>query len=246
MHPVICHIGSFPVYAYGLFLAIGVFVSAWLLASEAKRIGVDQETVYDLVFWVVLWGIIGARFFYVFLNLSYFIQNPLEIVMLQKGGLAWQGSFIGGLACGIVFLRRKHIPVWKFLDVTAPYIALGHAIGRIGCLLNGCCYGKAASWGLFFPVWGERLIPTQIFMSLGQIIIFLLLRAFSSKAKFKGQVFVWYLILSSVERFSVEFFRADHELYAGLSVFQYVCIGIFWAGIIMDRYLQHRQVSKRS
>ncbi len=116
MHPIFCQIGPFSVYSYGLFLAIGVFVSSWLLASEAKRIGVSRDTVYDLAFWVVLFGIVGARLFYIFLNFSYFIQNPAEIIMLQKGGLAWQGSFIGGLASGVVFLRRKNIPLWKFLD----------------------------------------------------------------------------------------------------------------------------------
>lgn len=233
-------IGSFAIYAYGLFLAIAVFVASSLLAVEARRMGVSRDVIYDLAFWVVLWGIIGARLFYIFLNLSYFVHEPLEIIMLQKGGLAWQGSFIGGMISGVVFLRRKNIPVWKFLDITAPFIALGHAIGRIGCLLNGCCYGKPAAWGLFFPVWGERLIPTQIFMSVGQIIIFLLLRAFASKARFEGQVFVWYLILSSVDRFSVEFFRADHELYAGLSIFQYVCIMIFLVGLFIDHRLRRR------
>ncbi len=244
MHPIVCQIGSFPVYSYGLFLAIGVFVSSWLLASEAKRIGVSRDTVYDLAFWVVLCGIAGARLFYVLLDLSYFIQDPLEIIMLQKGGLAWQGSFIGGLIGGVIFLRRKSIPLWKFLDITAPYIALGHAIGRIGCLLNGCCYGKTAAWGLFFPVWDARLIPTQIFMAIGQICIFILLKVFSSKARFEGQVFVWYLILSSVERFTVEFFRGDHELFWGLSVFQYVCIAIFLAGLFTDHYLKRTREVK--
>jgi phosphatidylglycerol:prolipoprotein diacylglycerol transferase len=238
MHPVICEIGQFHIYSYGLLLAIGVFVSTWLLASDALRMGVKKDVVYDLAFWVVLCGIIGARFFYIFLNLDHFLQNPTEIVMLHKGGLAWQGSFIGGLVSGIIFLRSKKIPLWPFLDIAAPYIALGHAIGRIGCLLNGCCYGKPAVWGLFFPVWGERLVPTQIFMSVGQIGIFLLLKAFSAKARFEGQVFIWYLMLSSVERFSIEFFRADHELYWGLSIFQYVCVVIFLAGMATGHYLK--------
>jgi len=145
MHPIFCQIGPFSVYSYGLFLAIGVFVSSWLLASEAKRIGVSRDTVYDLAFWVVLFGIVGARLFYIFLNFSYFIQNPAEIIMLQKGGLAWQGSFIGGLASGVVFLRRKNIPLWKFLDRThrlfAQWLLLWEARG-VGAFFS--CLGSAS------------------------------------------------------------------------------------------------------
>lgn len=235
MFPVICHIGPVPVYSYGLMLALAVFVSSVLLAKDALRLGISRETIYDLVFWVVVCGIIGARVFYVLLNLDFFLRSPVEILMLPKGGLAWQGSFAGGLLAGIVFIRRKKLPLWPLLDMSAPYIALGHAIGRIGCLLNGCCYGKPVIWGLYFPVWEERLIPTQIFMSLGQLVIFLLLRwrISTGTGGRDGQIFILYLLLSSVERFGIEFFRADHELYCGLSIFQYISMAIFAIAIIV-------------
>ena len=239
MFPVICHLGPVPVYSYGLMLAIATLVTGLLVTRDAKsRLGIHPDIVYDLVFWVVLFGIVGARVFYVFLNWGYFFAEPLEIVMVQKGGLAWQGSLLAGLFTGVVFLKRKKVPLWKFLDIAAPYIALGQAIGRIGCLLNGCCYGKPAAWGIYFPVLEARLIPTQIFMSLGQVAIFLLLRALQPKARRNGQVFVWYLMFSAVERFAVEFFRADHELYFGLSVFQYICVGIFVAALMVNARLK--------
>ena len=238
MHPIICKLGPIPIYSYGLMLAIAVMAASWLTARDAEaKLGVKRENVYDLAFWVILSGIIGARIFYIFLNLDYFFAAPLEVVMIQKGGLAWQGSLIAGFAAGIVFLKKNKIPLRKFLDVVAPYIALGHSIGRIGCLLNGCCYGKPAPWGLYFPVWDERLIPTQLFMSVGQITIFLILRALQPRAKYDGQVFVWYLMLSSIERFTVEFFRADHEVYWGLSIFQYVCIGLFVIALAVNAKL---------
>ncbi len=233
MFPVICHIGPVPVYSYGLMLALGVFVSSHLLARDARRIGIAPDVIYDLVFWVVICGIIGARLFYVLLNPDIFFGTPLEILMLQKGGLAWQGSFAGGMLAGVVFIRRHKLPLWPLLDAVAPYIALGSAIGRIGCLLNGCCYGKPAAWGLYFPVWEARLVPTQAFMSLGQLAIFIILRWFQTKKTGPGRVFVAYLLLSSVERFVIEFFRADHVLYGGLSIFQYVCVGIFIAALIV-------------
>jgi len=239
MHPIICKIGPVVLYSYGLMLAIAVMVTSWLVARDASaKLKVKRDDVYDLVFWVVLGGIIGARIFYVFLNLALFSASPIEIIMIHKGGLAWQGSFIVGLAVAVVYLRKKKIPVLRFFDIAAPYLALGHAIGRIGCFLNGCCYGKAAAWGIYFPVWEERLIPTQLFMSAGQVAIFFILRALQPGAKRDGQVFVWYLMLSSVERFVVEFFRADHDLYGGLSIFQYVCIGIFIAALIVHARLE--------
>jgi phosphatidylglycerol:prolipoprotein diacylglycerol transferase len=228
MYPKLFSFGPFTLYSYGLMLALAVLLSGGLLAREAgKRMGIARDVVYDLVFWVVLSGIAGARLFYVFLNLKYFISSPLEIVMLWNGGLAWQGSFFGGLAAFVVYLRKKNIPVWRFLDLAAPYVALGHAIGRVGCLLNGCCYGKPVAWGLVFPSFDVAVHPTQVYMSLTQLVIFVLLRIAASRNFRDGQIFVWYLLLSSIDRFFIEFFRADHLLYAGLSIFQYVCLVVF-------------------
>lgn len=228
MYPKLLSFGPFTLYSYGLMLALAVLLSGGLLAREAgKRMGIARDVVYDLVFWVVLAGIAGARFFYVFMNLKYFISSPLEIPMLWNGGLAWQGSFLGGLIAFLVFLRRKNIPVWRFLDLAAPYVALGHAIGRIGCLLNGCCYGKPAAWGIVLPSLDTPVHPTQVYMSLTQLIIFVLLKTGASRNFRDGQIFVWYLLLSSIDRFVIEFFRADHLLYAGFSIFQYVCLAVF-------------------
>jgi len=240
MHPLIAHIGHFPVYSYGFLLAVAILTSSYLLARDAARIGIARDVIYDLVFWVVISGICGARLFYVGLNLEFFMAQPLEILMLQKGGLAWQGSFAGGLAGTIIFTRKHGLALWPLLDTAAPYIALGHAIGRIGCLLNGCCYGKAAAWGLYFPVWEERLIPTQLFMSLAQLFIFFLLRLFQRREGFQGRVFVLYLLFSSIERFGIEFFRADHELYFGLSIFQYVCVSIFFIALAIYARLKNK------
>ncbi len=238
MFPIICKIGPVPVYSYGLMLALAVLATSWLVARDAHaKLALKKDDVYDLVFWVVLAGIAGARLFYVLLNWRQFVSSPLEIVMLQNGGLAWQGSLLAGLLAVVLYIRKKGWPLWKFLDLASPYVALGQAIGRIGCLLNGCCYGKPAVWGLYFPVWGERLQPTQIYMSAGQIAIFLLLRALQPKAKRDGQVFVWYLMFSAIERFIVEFFRADHDLYYGLSLFQYICFGIFIAALAANTWL---------
>jgi phosphatidylglycerol:prolipoprotein diacylglycerol transferase len=242
MHPIICSIGPFSVYSYGLMLALAVITASFFTAREAKKHGIAKDVVYDLAFWVVLWGILGARVFYVFLNVDYFREAPLEILMLQKGGLAWQGSLVAGTLAGILFILKKKLPLLMLLDIAAPFIALGHAIGRIGCFLNGCCYGKPSVWGIYFPVWHDRLLPTQLYMVAGELTVFLILRMLQKRSGHPaGRLFMFYLILSSLERFIVEFFRADHVvLWGGLSIFQYVCVLIMGAAIIINTRLSSR------
>ena len=221
-------------------LALAVLVCTYLLSRDAKRCGMSKDTAYDLVFWCMLWGIIGARIFYIFIVWSYYSNNLLEMFMLQKGGLSWQGGFLGGALAGVWFVRRKKLSLKPLLDLVAPYIALGQSIGRIGCFLNGCCYGKPVSWGIYFPTHGERLHPTQLYETAGLFIIFLILKL-QRPVPFKGtglqrsgSIFVLYLVLAGLERFVVEFFRADHDiLWLGLSLAQFVALGVMAAGLIL-------------
>ncbi len=199
-----------------------------------------MDTFLDMIFWVVLGGILGARIFFVILNFPYFLDNPVEILMVHHGGLAWQGSLIAGTIVGIIFVRMKKWDPVRVLDLSAPYLALGQSIGRVGCFLNGCCYGKEASWGIYFPVHDARLHPTQLYSTIGLFFVFLFLRAYRAKAR-PGDVFVLYLVLASVLRFIVEFFRADHyAFFAGLSVFQWVCLGILAVAFSLRAWVIHR------
>lgn len=234
MHSVLFQIGPLTVYSYGVMIALAVLVCAWGLSRDAKVYKIPAEAVYDLIFWTVAWGILGARLFYVMLTWEYFSQRPFEIVMLQQGGLSWQGGFIGGVAAGLWFVKKKKLPLRVFLDLVAPYIALGQSIGRIGCFLNGCCYGKPAAWGIYFPSHEARLHPTQLYETAGLFLIFLILKWSSKKSHHAGMIFVLYLWLAAIERFTVEFFRADHDtLWLGLSLFQYISLAIFFAGIFL-------------
>jgi phosphatidylglycerol:prolipoprotein diacylglycerol transferase len=241
MHPILFTIGHITIYSYGVMLALAVLVCTYLLSIDAKRIHISRETAYDLVFWCMLWGIIGARIFYVFIEWPYFSSNLLEIPMLQKGGLAWQGGFLGGALAGVWFARRKKLSLRPLLDLAAPYIALGQSIGRIGCFLNGCCYGKPVGWGIYFPTYNARLYPTQLFECAGLFIIFLILKRANGKPHQAGFIFVFYLWLAAIERFIVEFYRADHDLlWLNLSLAQFVALGVFAAGIIMAVILRRK------
>ncbi len=233
MFPIICKIGPLTVYSYGLMLAIGVILCAFLLSKEIKNTDITMDFILDLIFWVVLFGILGARIFYILLNLEFYMNHPAEIIMIHKGGLAWQGSLILGSLTGGIFIKRKGLELLRILDLTAPYIALGQSIGRIGCFLNGCCYGKEVAWGIFVPIHGANLHPTQIYSTVGLFCIFLFLKAYRNKAS-SGGIFILYLIFASALRFIVEFFRADHQtFFIGLSIFQMVCLSLIIVALIL-------------
>ncbi len=225
MYPILLKIGSFTIYSYGVMMAIAVLVCSALLSRDAKKFNIPSEVIVDFVFWVVLAGILGARIFYVLLNLDYFTADPVEIIRIQNGGLAWQGGLVVGLTTAIFMIRQRKLPFWPTADLMAPYVALGHSIGRIGCFLNGCCYGKEVPWGIYFPVHGARLHPTQLYESVSLFLIFLILKKAQTKNFHTGKVFVLYFLLASLERFVVEFFRADHTiLFLGLSLFQWISL----------------------
>jgi phosphatidylglycerol:prolipoprotein diacylglycerol transferase len=215
MHPVICKIGPFTVYSYGLMLAVAFFVGASLAARQARKENVDPDIIFNLCFISFISGVAGGRIFYVVENLSYYLKNPLHIFMLQEGGLAWFGGLITGVFCGILYLKAKKISVYKALDIVAPYLALAQAIGRIGCLLNGCCFGRTR-------------IPVQIYASLLLFSIFIALKFLQGRPHWQGKIFFSYLLLYSIKRFFIEFLRVDNpKVFLGLTLFQGLSIVIF-------------------
>lgn len=219
-------------------LAVAVVVCSFLARRDAKKIGIAPDIISDLFFWVVVGGIIGARIFYILTFLPMFIENPLEMIMIQHGGLSWQGGLILGGLSGIWFVKRKKLELFKILDLIAPYVALGQAIGRIGCFLNGCCYGKPVAWGVHFPQLAEPVYPTQLFDAVGLLIIFFILKWYQNQTKIQGKVFVMYLFSAVTLRFMIEFFRGDHaETYFGLSIYQLVCIVLLFFAFALNRKL---------
>lgn len=228
MHPEICTIGPFTVYSYGLMLAFAFLISIGLAGIQAKKTGLSAEFIFNLGFIAMVFGIIGARLFYVAENPKSYLQHPMEIFMLQYGGLSWFGGLFLGSLSAVAYLKMKRQPVYRTLDLLAPFIALAQAIGRIGCLLNGCCYGKASIFGLYFPVHQARLIPTQLYSSLLLLVVFGILRYLQEKSHRPGEVFFTYLFLYSLVRFFIEFWRQDNPIILlGLTLFQIISAIIF-------------------
>ncbi|MBM3248404.1 MAG: prolipoprotein diacylglyceryl transferase [Candidatus Omnitrophica bacterium] len=242
MYPIILQIGPLKVYSYGLMIAIAFLVCIFLARKEARHYNLDPDKIYDLSFFVLVSGIIGGRILYVILNLPYYLENPKEIIMLHHGGLVWFGAFGFALIGGIVFLKKNSLPIFKTLDFLAPYIALGHAIGRIGCFLNGCCYGRPAIWGVYFPIHQDKLIPIQLFESVFLLILFFILINFRKHNHKTGMTFSLYVASYSLWRFAIEFLRADTPRhFFGLTIFQIISIVLFFGSLYAILYLKSRR-----
>ncbi|MFH1857185.1 MAG: prolipoprotein diacylglyceryl transferase [Candidatus Omnitrophota bacterium] len=246
MYPILFKIGFFTVYTYGFMIAVAFLVCSFLLSKEFKRIGIKEDLAVDLSVYLLIFGIIGARFLHVLLNAGYYFYDVKEIFMLQHGGLAWQGGVILAFIAGLFFMKKQNLIMGATCDAVVPYVALGQSIGRIGCYLNGCCYGKATDsfFGVIFPGMTQQVHPTELYLSFFLLIVFVILKKKEEKKVFNWQIFSLYLILYAVVRFSIDFLRGDlHPVFFGLSVSQFICAVLFLAGIIIYKTAKSAKVS---
>lgn len=244
MQPTAFNFGNFAIHWYGVMVALGFLIGLWTASRRAAKIGIAPETIFDLGPWLIVGGILGGRIFHVvtYWQKSYAGQPIWEIFAIHHGGLVYYGGLIGATLAGIFYARRKKLSVWKLGDILAPSLALGYAIGRIGCLMNGCCYGRACDlpWAIHFPLshetHGTPVHPTQIYESLLNLGLCFALAWFFKRRKFDGQVFAVYLMSYAVARSFVELFRGDYtapHIHAGLTPAHLVSIGIFAGGLIL-------------
>jgi len=232
MHPILIRLGPLTIFSYGVMVALGFGLATFLICINAKKHNLNKNSVIDLFILMLLSGLIGARLFYVLLNIDYYLTNPIEVLNLSRGGLIWYGGFLSGLATAAWYIRRKRIDFWIAADFAIPYIALAQSLGRIGCFLNGCCFGIEASsdfqFGVVFPGSPVLRHPTQIYSSLALLILFIVLRIWQDLPHFKGEIFLGYCVLYSLERFFMEFLRADNpRIISGLTFSQIISAIIF-------------------
>ncbi|MBU1905778.1 MAG: prolipoprotein diacylglyceryl transferase [Candidatus Omnitrophica bacterium] len=229
MFPEICRIGPLTIYSYGLMLVVAFIAASSLIRIQARKESIDADVAFNTLFFAFVSGIIGARVFYVIENLKYYLVDPIGMIMLQRGGLSWFGGLIAGVLVASLYIRKKKLQIFKVLDLIMPFVALGQAIGRIGCLLNGCCYGIPSRFGIYFPGHESPLVPTQIYSSLILLLIFISLRFLQDRTHKQGQIFLAYTLLYSSARFFIEFWRAEHRIiFLGLNLFQIISILIFF------------------
>ncbi len=228
MHPILFKIGPFELYTYGAFLAVAFLVAIWLATRETERAGLKPELAADLGIVVILSSIVGSRVFYIlFYDLHYTLEHPSELLHLRQAGLVFYGGFIFAVGAGLAFCKLKRVPIPLVLDIAAPSIAIGQAIGRIGCFMSGCCYGKPTwvPWAVKFPQLEYRRHPTQIYESLATFAIFLVLIRFRRHKTRDGQVAWLYAALYATARFVIEFFRGDNPpVLLGLTISQVISV----------------------
>jgi phosphatidylglycerol:prolipoprotein diacylglycerol transferase len=218
MHPVLFTIGSYPVQAYPLFLTIGYFAALFLARKLAQIRGYAPAVFTDIGFIALVLGLIGARALFVLTNFSYFGAHPIEAPAFWGGGLVFFGGFLVALPGVVAYLQWKKISVPAAFDVLAPALALGHAIGRIGCFFAGCCHGSYCElpWAVRMgsplvesTLRGLPIHPTQLYECFGLLLLVGLLLMLFRKKLAAGIVAASYLVGYSILRFGVEFFRGD-------------------------------------
>lgn len=217
MFPDLFSIGPLTVHTYGLFVALGFAAGIAVTVKLGKDRNIPAQQVMDMAFVMIFWAIVGSRLLYVFMNVSYFRDHPLDALKIWQGGLVFSGGVLAAAPAIAWYLRRRPLSFWAAGDLWAPALSLGQAVGRIGCFMAGCCYGKPTElpWGAVFthphslaPP-GVALHPTQLYSALAGFAIFAVLLFLYNRRRFQGQVFVWYLILHSNARLLMERFRAD-------------------------------------
>jgi len=248
MHPILFKIGPVQLYTYGALLATAFLAALYVATREAEREGIKSEFVADSGILIILSSILGARLFYiVFYDLQNTLANPRDLLKLQQTGRVFYGGFIFAAIAVIVHCKRKSVPIPLTMDIAAPGVALGQAIGRIGCLMSGCCYGKPAAvpWAIKIPHLDHFRHPTQVYESLATFAIFLVLIRFRRRKTGAGQVAWLYLMLYALTRFVIEFFRGDNpQILLGLTISQVlaalVLIGVLPFGYFVWRP-KHRE-----
>ncbi|MBQ7839548.1 MAG: prolipoprotein diacylglyceryl transferase [Lachnospiraceae bacterium] len=237
-------IGPFTIYGYGLMMALGILTAYYMVEYRAKKKGMESEKIFPLAIWAVVSGLLGAKILYLITRLPELMEDPSLIVYCLKDGFVVYGSIIGGILGAYIYCRKSKLAFWKIFDLVVPALALAQCIGRIGCLLAGCCYGMEVSadnpiaivfHDSSYAPNNIPLLPTQIISSILDFAHFGILMLLSKKLKTDGQLAGCYLIFYSIGRFILEFFRGD--LIRGnvgtLTTSQFISIFICLAGVII-------------
>ncbi len=247
-------VGPITVHGYGLMIAIGLVCALIIGTRRAKNKGLDANIVTSLGLIVLIFGFLGAKLLYCIVELDQLFKDPLNV--LSGSGFVVYGGIIGGIIAAMVYCRKKKVRFLTYFDLVIPSVAVAQGFGRIGCLLAGCCYGSETTLpiGIVFhnsaiAPNGVSLFPSQIFSSAGDFLIAAILILYARKIRPTGKVGGLYLILYSVGRFAIEFFRSDYRGSVGfLSTSQFIAIFMLIGGVLlfcMDK-LQWVEKIKRS
>ena len=255
MYPRLFELGPITVYTYGVLLAAAYLLGLQLARVRARKRGLDPNRVLDLGIYIIISALIGAKLLLLITDFKTFSADPRELLTLARSGGVFYGGLILAVVVALWYIRRIGLPLWTTCDVFAPGIALGHVIGRFGCLFAGCCFGKPTGkpWGITFtdpfaaanvgtPL-GVPLHPTQLYEAGAEFVILMLLLATERKGRaFPGRTFWLYMLLYGVSRFIIEFYRGDERGAVGMfSTSQFISLVLVPLAIGMLVYLSRRE-----
>ena len=248
MFPRLFSFGSFFLPSYGALVALAFLAALWITTKLARERKLDTDTITNLGVYCAFAGIIGSKAMMFLFDWSYWSTHPAEIFTLstlQAAGV-YQGGLLLAIGVAYWFMKKHGLPFLGTADLLTPGLAIGHAIGRMGCFAAGCCYGEKCDrpWAVTYtdPEAGQRvgvplgvpLHPTQIYEAMGNLVIFGLLWWKLRKNYRTGELFGYYLILYSILRFGVEFFRHHEQAFplpVSLSITQLISVALFGAGL---------------
>ena len=254
MHPILFELGPITIYSYGVLLAAAYLLGLWMAARRARQAGLDPNKVLDLGIWVIIAALIGAKALLFIVDFDQFTSSWQEFTTLLRSGGVFYGGLIAAVVVCIYQLRKHKLPLWTSGDLFAPGIALGYMVGRLGCLLAGCCFGRPTdvAWAITFtdPIANLNvgtplnvpLHPTQIYEAGAELIILIVLLATERKGHtYPGRTFWSYMLLYAVSRFVIEFYRADERGFLmGLSTSQFISVVLAPLSLFMIFYLRRR------
>jgi len=255
MLPELITIGPLTIHTYGLMVALGILAGVGLAEYLFRRSGGEPGRVMDMALIVVICGIIGARLLFILINFNYYASNPLETIMVWKGGLVFYGGLLGGILALLGCIRFYRLPLWHMLDIGAAAIALGHSLGRLGCFTAGCCYGRLTDlpWAVTFSdprslavdILDQPVHPTQLYSFLFLAGLAWFLVWLHPRKKFPGQGAAAYLVLYGLFRFGVEFLRSDPRgtfslMGTTLATSQWISLVAVAAGVFIYIFLSRR------
>ncbi len=246
MHPILLQFGQLRIYSWGFMVAVAFAVAIYIGMKRAEKEGISNDQALDISAITLITSLFGARLFYVIGFWNEFSNNWLSVFAVWEGGMVFYGGLIMSMLALWIYTKKNKINILKMFDAIAPAAAVGYAIGRIGCYLRGCCYGLECSlpWATHFPDVKGFVHPTQLYSVIAGIIIFILLMFIGRKKNYDGQIFVWGILLYSIYRFIIEFFRFNELNWAGLSPSQWISVAFALFAVLALFFMRAKTVIK--
>jgi len=237
VYPILFNVGGFKMHSYGLFAALAMIAAGLIVQRLARRLGVDSGAALELTVAAIVGGLVGARIYWAAEHWTE-LRGNLAHALMGGAGFTWYGGLLGGVAAVIAVARIRRLPLGLVANVMAPAVALGYAVARIGCLLAGDgTYGRASDlpWAMAFPrgvvPTTVRVQPTALYETLAMLVVFVVLYRMARRPQPGWYVFAWFLVLSGVERFGVEFLRLNARWVLGLTPPQWFALSGILVGM---------------